>query len=114
MNKRNTGNYYEDAAAEYLKDKGIEIVCRNFACRIGEIDIIGRDKDTLVFFEVKYRKNDSYGDALQAVDLKKQKKIIRVADYFIMTHDTGLYYRFDVIGITGDRIDWIKNAFGAG
>ena len=111
MNKRGTGTFYEEAVCNYLKNAGIEILERNYRCSMGEIDIIGTQGDVLIFFEVKYRKNDSFGDALEAVDLKKQKKIINCANYYLAFKQNDKYIRFDVIGITGDNIKWIKDAF---
>lgn len=111
MNKRGTGTFYEEAVCNYLKNAGIEILERNYRCSMGEIDIIGTQGDVLIFFEVKYRKNDSFGDALEAVDLKKQKKIINCANYYLAFKQNDKYIRFDVIGITGDIIKWIKDAF---
>lgn len=111
MNKRGTGTFYEEAVCNYLKNAGIEILVRNYRCSMGEIDIIGTQGDVLIFFEVKYRKNDSFGDALEAVDLKKQKKIINCANYYLAFKQNDKYIRFDVIGITGDNIKWIKDAF---
>ena len=90
---------------------GIEIIETNYRCRMGEIDIIGRDDDTLIFFEVKYRKSDAYGNALYAIDIKKQAKIRKVAQFYLNYSKHKGYARFDAVGITGDKIDWIRNAF---
>lgn len=111
MNTRKIGTFYEDAVCEYLRSQGISIIERNFRCRQGEVDIIGKDKDCLVFFEVKYRKTDAYGGALQAVSYYKQKKICRCADYYCIIHPWIQQIRYDVVGITDTRIEWIKNAF---
>lgn len=114
MNKREVGTFYEQMASEYLNRQGIRIIERNFRCRIGEIDLIGLDKDdTLVFFEVKYRKSNSYQNPLEAVNYNKQRKIIKTAQYYLMIHDSDKACRFDVVGITGESIEWIKNAFYA-
>ncbi len=111
MNTKNIGTFYEDSVYEYLKEQGIRILEQNFRCRQGEIDIIGRWKDCLIFFEVKYRKADSFGGALGAVDFRKQKKICRCADYYCMLHSWNGNLRYDVIGITDTKIEWIKDAF---
>lgn len=111
MNTRAIGNYYEDAACAYLTSMGVEILERNFSCRLGEIDIIGIDNDTLVFFEIKYRKNNRYGDALEAVDIKKQKKIIKTAQFYLTFKNYDMYKRFDVVATDGNETIWIKNAF---
>ncbi len=114
MNKRAKGEDYEVAAAQYLEKNGIKVLERNFRCRLGEIDIIGTDKNrNLIFFEVKYRKNDRYGFAHEAVDLRKQGKICSVSDYFRISHrQYGDYQvRYDVIAFTDNELTWIKNAF---
>lgn len=111
MNKREIGTFYETAVCEYLKKHGIWILERNFCCKQGEVDIIGRDRDCIVFFEVKYRRTNAFGDALQAVPYNKQKKISRCADFYCMKHRGITQIRFDVVGITDTRIDWIQNAF---
>lgn len=111
MNTRNTGTFYEDAACEYLRRQGITILERNFRCRQGEIDIIGRQKDCIIFFEVKYRRTENYGEAIRAVPFPKQKKICMCADYYCMQHPWISTIRYDVIGITDTKIEWVKNAF---
>ena len=116
-NKRNAGNYYEDAAVAYLAAEGIEIIDRNVhMSKIGEIDIIGMDRgaaygDTLVFFEVKYRENDRFGNAVCAVTEKKKRTIRKCAEYYIAFKDIKSLIRFDVIAIDGEIINWYKNAF---
>ena len=113
MNKRIIGDEQEERACRYLVKQGVRIRERNFRCRQGEIDIIGYEKEYLVFFEVKYRKDDSRGSAAEAVGSGKRRKICRVSDYYRMLHgcpsDTPV--RFDVIAIDGDRMEWIRNAF---
>lgn len=68
--KRAVGTFYEEAAVRYLKDQGYEILCRNFSCRQGEIDIVAREGEYLCFVEVKYRSTEGFGDGLAAVDRK--------------------------------------------
>ena len=75
MNRREIGTAYEEAAAVFLEGKGVRILEKNFRCREGEIDLIGRDGEYLVFFEVKYRKNADAGFPAEAVGIAKQKKI---------------------------------------
>ena len=86
MNKRQIGSVYELKASDYLTKKGYQIIERNYRCRIGEIDIIAIERDCLCFIEVKYRKNEKTGDPLEAVDKRKQQKIIRTAQYYLLTH----------------------------
>ncbi len=113
LNRRKIGEEWEARACRYLAEKGVRIRERNFRCRQGEIDIIGYEKEYLVFFEVKYRRDDSRGCAADAVGFQKQKKICRVSDYYRMIHgcpsDTPV--RFDVIAMDGGGIEWIRNAF---
>lgn len=116
LNKRKIGTAYELRAAAYLKKNGYRILELNFRCRQGEIDLIARDGTYLVFIEVKYRSSLKDGDPLEAVDRRKQKKIIRVAEYYLCMHPekADLPCRFDVIGIEGKQIRLIRNAFDCG
>jgi len=117
MNKRKTGEYFEEAAASYLIKNNIDIIDRNVYCKsIGELDIVGIDRgsqfgDTLVFFEVKYRKNDTFGRAEYAISKDKIKKIRRCAEFYINYKRIDMLIRFDVIAINGEDIKWYKNAF---
>lgn len=113
MNRRKIGEEQESLACQYLLERGIRIRERNFRCRQGEIDIIGYEKEYLIFFEVKYRRDDSKGNAAEAVGFGKQRKICRVSDYYRMIHGCSLDtpIRFDVIAIDGDKIEWIRDAF---
>lgn len=114
MNRRETGTQYEERAAEYLIAQNYQILERNYRIRFGEIDIIARDGTVLVFIEVKYRKNDESGNPLEAVDIRKQRKIIKVARYYLYQKKYGdVPCRFDVIGICGSHIEHIKDAFWA-
>ncbi|MCI9372537.1 MAG: YraN family protein [Lachnospiraceae bacterium] len=113
MNKRKIGEEQETRACQHLIEQGVKIRERNFRCRQGEIDIIGCERDYLVFIEVKYRRDDAKGCAAEAVGFRKQRKICRVADYYRMIHGCALDtpIRFDVIAIDGGRIEWIRDAF---
>ena len=111
-NRRRTGSAYERAAGFYLEQLGYEIQQYNYRCRCGEIDIIAKDGETLVFCEVKYRSDGAMGNPLEAVDSKKQRTIFRSA--FCYLAERGLEEapcRFDVIGIEGTKITQVKNAF---
>ncbi len=113
MNKRKTGTQYEEKAAAYLKKQGLQILEHSFRNRFGEIDLIAKEGSCYVFVEVKYRKTAAEGHPLEAVTLSKQRTICKVADYYRVTHGIGEFdpVRFDVIGILGDEITWVKNAF---
>lgn len=100
MNKRELGKYGEDKAVEYLEKKGYEILARNFRSAQGEIDIIARDQQYIVFIEVKLRKSLAYGYPQAAVDYRKQAKIRQIAEYFLLKNDLKAeFIRFDVISI---------------
>ena len=112
-NKRLLGTKYENIAADYLRDKGYTIIEHNFRDRTGEIDIIALDEDTIVFTEVKYRKNEKSGYPEEAVSESKMRRISKTADFFCMEKNikdnTGC--RFDVIAIDESGIRHYENAF---
>lgn len=112
-NKRQLGADKEQLAAEYLTARGMDILERNFRNRQGEIDIIGRHGQYLVFVEVKFRSGTDMGMAVEAVGIHKQRQICKVADYYRMIHHLGdnTAVRYDVLAIQGEDIQWIQNAF---
>lgn len=111
-NKRQIGTEKEKLAGAYLEKNGYEIIEYNFRCRQGEIDIIAKDGEYLVFCEVKYRSGCKSGTPLEAVDYKKQRAISRCALFYIMKKKfNDMPCRFDVVGITDTEIQLIKNAF---
>lgn len=113
-NKRAVGANYEQMAVDYLEQKGHCILERNYRNRYGEIDIISRDRDTIVFHEVKYRKSNAFGTPFESVNFAKQCKISRVALYYCTQKNLwdDCAFRFDVIAIYGDgRIFHTENAF---
>lgn len=111
------GKFYEDRALAFLHGHGLKEIQQNFHTRFGEIDIIAQDGDTLVFIEVRYRKSQHHGTALESVQFYKQRKIIKSAQLFLQKNGltNKMPCRFDVIGITGKHepldIRWIRNAF---
>lgn len=110
-----TGKQAETAACQYLKKQGLAILTTNYSCRIGEIDIIARDKNSLVFIEVRFRKNSSHGSGLESVTYRKQQKIRRTAQLYLLQEKLTdkIPVRFDVIGVSGQPLEfeWIRNAF---
>lgn len=112
-----TGAKAEDQALAYLRAQGLSLVERNYRCRQGEIDLIMQQGDTLVFIEVRYRRQSHFGSALESVDARKQARLVHSARHFLHCHSRlgDPPCRFDVIGISGDQgtINWLKNAFGA-
>ena len=114
--KMRTGKKGEDIAVAYLKGKGYRIVERNYKCRLGEIDIVAKDGDAIVFVEVKSRKSEEFGDPQLAVGLEKQKKISKISlTYLKEKHLYPCNARFDVVAIKmlpdGSTIELIQNAF---
>lgn len=113
MNTRDTGSHYEQMAADYLTGMGYEIITMNYLCKNGEIDIIARDGNTLVFCEVKYRSSSRYGLPEEAVDYRKQAKIRKSAAYYMYSnkYSDSIMVRFDVIAFLNNHITHIKDAF---
>lgn len=111
-NKQIVGNRAEDRAAAFLREQNLSLVERNFLCKVGEIDLIMQDHNCLVFVEVRFRKNANFGSALETVNRAKQKKIIAAAQFYIRKQKLrNAAMRFDVVGITGDDIQWVPSAF---
>ena len=108
----------EDLAVKYLKKKGYKVIERNYRCQRGEIDLVARQGDTLVFVEIKSRSSSGFGLPQEAVDRFKQDKLIEVARAYLaerrLTEDISM--RFDVVAVqltaTGPDIELIKDAFG--
>ncbi|HSX20873.1 MAG TPA: YraN family protein [Gammaproteobacteria bacterium] len=119
MNAVLTGKKIEDRAVEYLQNIGIIVLHRNFSCKCGEIDLIAVENETLLFIEVRYRKNLAFGSPAETITLAKQQKIIRAAEFYLQAKSwaTKLACRFDVIAVTESmddlNIEWIKDAFNA-
>lgn len=113
MNNRAVGTQYEEIAASYLTENGYRILCKNFRCKIGEIDIIARNEDYLCFIEVKYRSKTKKGYPGEAITPNKIRKITHTAEYYMLLHkyppDTPC--RFDAVVILENEISLIKNAF---
>ncbi|MFI3209103.1 MAG: YraN family protein [Eubacteriales bacterium] len=116
QNNREVGTKYEQLVGGYLEEKGYQILTYNYRCKIGEIDIVAKDKEQLVFIEVKYRKNLSMGSPLAAVTHKKQQTISKCAKFYMMCNNCyDMSVRFDVVGIVGQgdnmEMNHLVNAF---
>lgn len=121
MDRQQIGKDAEQRALRYLKQQGLKLVKQNFHCRFGEIDLIMRDRDQLVFVEVRSRRYQQWGGAGLSVDFRKQKKLIKTASYFLSQQKSSNLpiCRFDVIAFeanqdhgSGDsRPVWYKDAF---
>jgi putative endonuclease len=109
-----TGISAERLAEKLLVEAGLAVLERNFRSRFGEIDLVCRSQRELVFVEVRYRAHTHFGSAAASVNLSKQRKLTKTAQYYILTHNhlSKLFMRFDVIGININRqAQWIKGAF---
>ena len=112
--KQRAGDAAEDAAANHLMAAGCRIVARNARYRDGEVDLVARERDVLVFVEVRMRGSSRFGGAAVSVNSLKQKRIARAAQHWLI----GQYgerwpaCRFDVVTVDGNgTIDWIRDAF---
>lgn len=113
---RPNGKDAENHAAAWLAERNIIICHRNYHCRYGEIDVIGLDADTLVFFEVRYRSNQRYGGAAASVNYAKQAKLIKAASLYLAASPQYANHvcRFDVIAYETPELSqplWYKDAF---
>ncbi|MCX7095219.1 MAG: YraN family protein [Methylobacter sp.] len=106
------GESAEEQAHKFLIDKGLKPVSRNFRCKQGELDLIMTDRQTLVIVEVRFRKTDKYGSAVESITRTKQSRIIAATHIYLSAQKTDRPIRFDVVAISGNgNIDWIQNAF---
>ena len=117
QNNQTSGKQGEDLAADTLRNKGYAVLARRYRTRYGEIDIIAKDKDTLVFVEVKARRTDQFGTAAECVSESKQRRIAAMAlDYLNRINRPDALCRFDVVAIDGlgtsqATVNVIKDAF---
>ncbi len=117
---RNNGQQAEQIACDYLQQHGLQLITQNYSCRRGEIDLIMYDADTLVFVEVRARRSDRFGSALESITADKQSRIIATAQQYLQQNRSQQNCRFDVvavrIGPAGNSqnhqvSDWIRDAF---
>jgi putative endonuclease len=114
--KKRQGDKAEKIACDYLQSRNLVLVEENYSTRAGEVDLIMRDKsntETLIFIEVRFRKNADFGGAAASVTPKKQRRIIKAALAYQQQNAPQSSMRFDVVAIEGDnmKLDWITNAF---
>lgn len=124
MNRRHTqqtaldGRSAETLAEQFLLAQGLRTQCKNYSCKLGEIDLVMLHHETLVFVEVRLRTNPYFSSAAESVTWRKQQKIIRTAQVYLQQRQLteGIACRFDVIAFTKGHLhttpDWIQNAFG--
>lgn len=111
------GRQAEQQALRYLEARGLRLLERNFRSRHGEIDLIMRETDFLVFIEVRYRRSRAYGGAAASVDRNKQARLVSTALYYLQCHPGSAQQptRFDVVALTprdgATDIEWIRDAF---
>jgi putative endonuclease len=109
------GSDAEQIAVSYLQRQHLILVTQNYRCRFGEIDLIMRDENTLVFIEVRQRANDQFGGAAASITPAKQAKLLRTARHYLSELNSEPPCRFDALllsGSDGQKIEWIQNAFG--
>lgn len=109
-----TGVEAEAMAAAFLENRGLQIVARNYRCRLGEIDLVARDGGTTVFVEVRRRASSAFGGAAASITAAKRLKLLKAARHYLSRQRTMTQCRFDALLIEGEppRIEWIRDAFG--
>ncbi|WP_104035788.1 YraN family protein [Vibrio jasicida] len=119
FSKRQIGDQYETLAKQYLQRQGLRFIAQNFLTKVGEIDLIFQQGETIVFVEVKYRNNDRFGSAAEMVTRAKMRKLVKTAQIWLSQQNRmaqNIDYRFDVVAIhdNGRDINWIQNAIAEG
>jgi putative endonuclease len=116
--RQRMGQAAEDIAAEFLRARGLEILDRNYRRRLGELDLIAREREVLVIAEVRTRASSAYGGAAASVDRRKQRRLIRVASQLLQERKdlAQMRVRFDVLVVSdisneNPHVEWIKHAF---
>ncbi len=119
MTRKETGILGEKIARDLLKKRGYCIVETNYRCRLGEIDIVARQKDCLVFIEVRTKSNRSFGTPEESITRVKKDHMRRTAEYYYQSHDNlPEFWRIDLVAVELDgrgkpgRIEIIENAVG--
>jgi putative endonuclease len=111
------GAWAEDLALRHLARAGLTLVARNYRCRRGEVDLVMREGETLVFVEVRQRRVGDYGDGAESVDWRKRHRLVATAAYYLHTHPPAARApcRFDVVAVSGRSgagdVRWIRDAF---
>ena len=111
------GEAYESIACAHLQAAGLSLLTRNFSTRFGELDLVMRERDILVFVEVRYRARSRFGNGAESITAGKRARLAITAEQYRQAHPrlNALPCRFDVIAMSGDakapQIDWLRNAF---
>jgi putative endonuclease len=108
--KQQQGRRWEQVALAHLQRHGLVLVEANFLCKGGEVDLVMRDGDTLVFVEVRQRADRAAGGAAASITPAKIRRLVRAAQFYLMRFAAPPPCRFDVVAIDGEQLDWLKNA----
>ncbi len=120
QNSRSRGQHAEQACCDYLKQQGLKLLDKNYQGRRGELDLVMKDNNTVVFIEVRFRKSNTFGSALESVTASKQEKLRMTAEQYLQQETRLTDGRFDVVAMSeksqnnGSEVytfEWIKNAF---
>ncbi|MDN4056802.1 YraN family protein [Massilia sp. YIM B02769] len=111
--KQTQGRDWEQTALRYLKRQGLSFIEANFTCKGGEIDLIMRDGDTIVFVEVRQRADSKHGGAAASITPAKIRRLVRAAQVYLLRFPRLPPCRFDVIAIDGEELTWLRNAIEA-
>jgi putative endonuclease len=111
--KQITGSAGEDAALAHLEQNGLTLLQRNFRCKGGEIDLVMKERTTLVFVEVRKRADTRHGGAAASVTPHKQRRLILAAQIYLQRYKMPPACRFDVVAIDGTQMNWLKNVIDA-
>lgn len=109
------GQVAEREAERFLQNAGLRMVARNYRRRFGEIDLVARDEDMLVFIEVRKRSHSRFVDGAESIDRRKQQRLLRTAEAYLQQHHWHGPVRFDVVVLDArNRIEWLQDALQAG
>lgn len=108
--KQQQGQLWEGKALAHLKRHGLKLVESNFRCKAGEIDLIMREGEALVFVEVRQRAGKEHGGAAASITRAKARRIVCAAQLYLMRFATMPACRIDVVAIDGDALEWLRDA----
>ena len=108
------GEAAESLAADFLQRRGLTVLERNYRCRFGEIDLVARSGELLVFVEVRARTSEAFGGAAGSITATKRRRLVAAARHYLATHRADRACRFDVVLVRGaeQQLEWLTDAFG--